>query len=340
MALINEIENYDDIKIALRGSISKPYSWKVRHELRDKLINAYNIQRMQMVNYSYAVDRSSNVFFRNFCGRVGLEEELHQAMLGTLFGSDISPWDLLARAEIGFIKYLAVNIQPEPDPSVKSMVNYILLDHLTHLKELSIQAGGMGMDIELVDEINSLPDGRKFGNQHVGFSGLIKSPYTSVADAFTKVSLRLVRAFEVSLREICQNLLLASPAEELKLFAREISVIDSCHLLMIDSMINPEENQAEQTFYDELAEVTLLNKLFLTEKEKSIKEIYDFMIAEDEMHLKVLGEMLYDFEGKDPSKLGTSKFFSALPRCTAERYLSKISSSEIDVDIAEIAKAA
>lgn len=339
MALINELENYDDIKTALRGGISAPYRWKIRAELRDKLINSYNAQRMQMINFSYAA-RSHHKTFRDFCCVAGLEEEFHQAMLGTLFGPDITPWDLLARAELGFVRYMATSIQSIPDLAVKSMVNYILLDHITHVKELANQARNLGMDAELLSEIDSLPAGRDFGRQFVKISGLIKSPYPFSADTSVKVNLRLARTFEISLRELCQNLLLASPLDELKLLAREISLIDSCHLLMIDSMINPEESVIEQTFYDELSEIILLNKGFSAEKEKNAKEIYDFMIAEDEMHLKVLGEMLYEFEDKNPSELSESKALYAPPRYTAERYLEQISDKEKDVTVAEIAKAA
>lgn len=338
MAQINEMESYEDIRNALKGTISEPYSWKIRPDLRNKLTAAYTLERTQMVNYDYAMLHAGDDTLKDFFARAGAEEELHQAMLGTLFGPNLSPWDLLARVEISFMRQMAVAAQSEQNVAVKSVINYILLDHITHARSLADNLKNFGLDEELIQEIKDMPNGREISQQFVPTADLLKTPYGASDDPATKVNLRLARAWEISIRELLQGVLLAVPTNELKLICRELSVIENEHLTMIESMINPEETVLESAFYDELAEVTILNKMFASEKEKSAKDIYDFMINEDERHLKILGGLLYDMEGKDPGALSDSKALNAPPRKTAENYLKDISGKELGTRAADISR--
>lgn len=338
MAQINEMENYEDIKSALQGTISEPYSWKMRPDLRNKLTAAYTLERQQMINYDYAMLHSSDELFRDFCARAEMEEELHQAMLGTLFGSNLSPWDLLVRTEMSFMQHMSTIVQSEQNVAVKSAINYILLDHINHARSLADNLARFGLDEELISEIRELPQGRELSQQFVETKDLLKTPYSETDDVVTKVNLRLARAWEISIRELLQSVLLAAPVDQVKLVCRELSVIENEHITIINSMINTHESQLESAFYDELAEVTILNRMFAAEKEKSAREVYEFIISEDERHLKILGGMLYDLEGKDPGELSSSKALYAQPRKTAENYLKDIASKELGVRAADISR--
>ena len=323
MVLINEIGDYDEIKAALRGTLKAPPTWQIRPELRNRVISAFTVERSHRLEIERLVGEAREENVRGILARVFLEEEIHQAMIGSLLKPTVVPWQHVVGSELAFIALTGTLAQIEPDTRVGAVFDYLLIDHLTQVKALTEETKALGLDPAMVDEVARLPDGRDFKDQFHPTEDLIKTPYPATADPGTKVNVRLVTMADTLVGELTAGLGVMGAPESLAQLARVIGTVEAGHHLMLRTLLNPEESVLERAFQSELAEVMGLNRLLSTEKESGAKEAYDFMVEEDEDHLRYLGAVLADVEGKDPIKLSDSNVFGAKPRRTLENYLAE-----------------
>lgn len=321
MVFINELENFEDIKLAAKGCLKNPFTWRIRSELRSRLINSFVLQlshyqqMCQLFNICPANDLKSAL------ARVCLEEQAHQTMVNSVF-QKVRAWEHYAETELAFINSLTWLAQVEPDPQVKDVYNYVLLDHTNHLQEL-LNVAGLEFHNELKEEVHQLPPGRPLSEQFKPTSWYIKDSYAPEADPATKANLRVVLGAETVINnQLCS--LIHIKNEDLRQWASLKNVVEATHILMLGSLLNPAESLYEKAFYTELAEVMNLNRLLAAEKESTAKEIYAFLIEEDELHLKMLGSLLADHEQVNPAQLSESKAFTAKPRRSPEHYLEQI----------------
>ena len=331
MVLINEIGDYEDIKSALRGALPAPPTWKVRPEWRNRVISAYAIERAHWLEIERLIGRAEDATVRNMLARIYLEEEAHQAVFSSLLGPAAVPWQPLIASELAFISLTTLLAQIEPDKHVKAVFDYLIIDHLTHVKALVDETKGLGIDQEMVEEADRLPAGREFSGQFWPTQDLISEPYRQTADPATKVSVRLVLMAETAVRELVETLGAIGSPESLILLGRRISTVESEHNLLLRTLLDPHESPLEQAFYSELAEVIGLNRLLATEKESGAKDAYEFVGEEDEDHLRYLGALMIEVEGRDPSVLSESPVFSAKPRRTLQNYLPEIIKTGLNV---------
>lgn len=329
--LINEIDDYDDILAVLRGTLTEPPTWRVRPEWRNRAISAYAIERAHWLAVEKLVSRAEDETVRNILARIYLEEETHQAIFSSLVSPAIVSLRLLIGSQLAFINLTSLLAQIEPDKRIKAIFEYLIIDHLTHVKALIDNAADEQIDDDMSEEVAALPPGREFRNQFLQTQDLINEPYKQTADPATKVNIRLVIMAEDIIRELVESLAVAGLSESLTLLGRRISAIETGHSLLLHTLINPDESPLEQAFYTELAEVTGLNRLLTTEKEGGIKDAYEFVIDEDEDHLRHLGGLLIEIEDKDPGELSDSKVFTAKPRRTLQRYLPEIVKTGLNI---------
>lgn len=321
MVLINELKTFEEIKLAAKGTLKSPFTWRIRPELRNRLLNAFMLelghyQRMcQLFNECPADDLKERL--ATVCG----EEQTHQTMVNSVF-KRLKMWEHYAEIELAFVNSVSWLAQVEPDSEVKDIYNCLLLDHTNHLQEL-INLKELDFSSELKEEINQLPSGRALAEQFKPTTWYLKRSYESDADPATKANLRVVIGAENTISNYVAWLV-NSEVTPLRELAGMKGIVEAGHLLMLGSKLNPKESITEKAFYAELAEVMNLNRLLAVEKESTAQDIYNFLIEEDEMHLKMLGSMLASREKIDPSKASESKAFTAKPRRTTEHYLEQL----------------
>jgi rubrerythrin len=324
MVLINEAGEYDDIKAVLRATRKAPPTWQVRPELRNRTMGALAIEAAHRREIEQLISATPDDTLQSILARVYAEEEVHQAMFGSLVNG-ASAVDYAVGAELAFISFVSTLAQIEPDELVAAFFNYLIIDHLTHTKALAEASTDWGLSGELLEEAARLPAGRAFENQFCATADLIKEPYGPAADPGTKVNIRLVRAADALVREQVENLALtAKKADPILETAREIGAVEVEHTLLLNTLIDPNETVLERGFYGELTEVMGLNRLLATEKSGDARDAYEFVVDEDEEHLRYLGAAIAETAGKDPSELSESKVFAARPRRKIENYLAYI----------------
>lgn len=324
MVLINEISDYQDLRAVLRGTVKEPPTWRVRPELRNRVICAFALERTHWRETEGLISWAAEPAFRNVLGRLYIEEEIHQAMFASLLRPNVSPWDHVVGSELALIYFLSTIAQIEPDESVKAIFNYLIIDHLTHAKELAAHTGDLGLSSELRAEAAGLPDGRKFEAQFCQTQDILKRGHLESADSATKVNLRLARSMDTLVRELVESVGLMGATPSLVELGRLISAVEVEHHLLLNSLFNPDETVIERAFYNELAEIMGLNRLLLTEKEGETKETYEFVASEDEDHLGMLGALISRLEGRDPATLSDSQALAAKPRRTVDNHLQAI----------------
>ncbi len=83
--------------------------------------------------------------------------------------------------------FTATNLaQIESDRDVKAIFNYIILDHIEHVRVLASEEYELDIDSPLVEEVKALPVGRPLELQFYPTQDLIKESYDEGADQGTK----------------------------------------------------------------------------------------------------------------------------------------------------------
>jgi len=321
MVLINELENFAEVKLAAKGSLKSPFTWRIRSELRNRLINTFLLELSHYQQMHQLFSHCSSADLKEALARVCLEEQTHQTMINSVF-KKLRMWEHYAETELAFINSLSWLAQVEPDAEVKEIYNHLLLDHATHLQEL-VNIKELEFNSDFKAEVSQLPAGRPLADQFKSTTWYLKTSYSPEADPATKANLRTVIGAENVISSY-NCWLINSEQQALRELASLKGVVEAGHLLMLEAKLNPDESMIEKAFYAELAEVMNLNRLLAAEKEATAQEIYSFLIEEDELHLKMLGSMLADMENIDPSQISQSKAFTAKPRRTTEHYLEQL----------------
>lgn len=330
MVLINDIGDLEDIKSVMRATALQPPAWNIRPELRNRIINAFALEKSHRSAMAGMLVQEHDDIVRNMLARIVSEEQVHQDMFGSLLRSDILPWQQIIGAELAFISWATTLAQIEPDPDAAAIFRYILLDHLDQAHTITNKAEALGIDPSIVDEVRDLPGGRPLEQQFHPTQDLIKEPYEEGADPGTKVNIRLMISTHSMTKELVESLGIIGSPEPLAQLGRLLGVVENEHQMMLQTLMNPDESPLEQAFLYELTEVMGLNRLLEVEKETSAREAYNFVVDEDENHLRYLGSMLTDVEGKDPREISSSAIFNAKNRRTQKKYLKEISENDID----------
>lgn len=342
MVLINEIGDLDDIKSVLRATVLQAPTWKIRPELRNRTINAAALEKWHWSEISQLITQEKNEIVRDMLVRIQCEEEVHRGMFASLLKPNVSSRERAIGTQMAFI-FTATNLaQIEPDKDVKAIFNYVILDHIEHVHVLASQEDELDIDSRLAEEVRALPVGRPLELQFYPTQDLIKEPYEAGADQGTKVNIRLMLAAEAATREQVESLVVDDASELSRHLGSLLGVVENEHQILLQTLLNPAESALERAFLSELTEVTGLNRLLAVEKESGASEAYQFAVDEDEDHLRYLGSMLLEFEGKDPIGESTSITFNAKPRMKQKKYLAELAKHEINLrpsgrSVAEVA---
>ena len=330
MVLINDIGDLEDIKSVMRATVLEPPTWNIRPELRNRIINAFALEKSHWSEMMGILGRESDEDARNMLARILSEEQIHQGIFGSLLSSGVLPWQHIIGAELALISLATTLAQIEPHPDVKAIFRYILLDHLDHVQAITNEAEGLGIDRAIVDEVRDLPGGRPLEQQFHPTQDLIKEPYEERADPGTKVNIRLMISTHAMTKELVESMGVFSSPKPLTELGGLLGVVENEHQTMLQTLINPDESPLEQAFLYELTEVVGLNRLLEVEKESSAREAYRFVVDEDENHLRYLGSMLMEIEGKDPREISDSSVFRAKNRRTQKKYLQEMNENDIN----------
>lgn len=225
MKLFNEMENLSEIQEEINGWTLKPIDKDEASTMElVELSSGYAVEQFQWENYYKSLALTPDKDIQKLYGKIAFQEEEHLSKIGSVADPNMTPMESSITLQMTAIQGLSEAAQLETNKTLKSTFNYILLDHLTHMKMLSdsaSRAGSKGNVFEIImvtlgagsavkikakpEEITKgtlqIREGRPIEKQFIPMSAIYKQPLNKdMVDVTSFVNAHTILANEMQLR--------------------------------------------------------------------------------------------------------------------------------------------
>jgi rubrerythrin len=239
---------------------------------------------------------------------------------------DVSPMEACLALETAAIEGFATAAQLEPVQACETAYNYALLDHMTQTKALADKAMEYGLDPQSVIKRQVEPqEGRPFDKQFVHTDDLLKEPVPKgQAGQLSLVNLHTVLASEMHLRNMFQILRQRFSESDWRYLCSMVTAVETEHICMIGSMVDPATTPLEYAMANELAEIRIHRLGLESATSDAAKEVHEHALEEDQEHLEWLSEAYARIERGDPGRFQPTDELFAQPQQSATQYIRQI----------------
>lgn len=188
------------------------------------------------------------------------------------------------------------------DVNVKNALDFALLEDFDHLYRyadyLDMQTGEKAE--ELVGRYTEIMPGRPTIAHH-------RHPYDSIRYAMTNpkpatmdlLAANIITAAEQQTMNYYMNTAALWPDEAGRRLYQEIGMIEEQHVSQYGSLLNPTLSWLENLLVHQFTECYLYWSCYETETDRHIKDVWDFMLQQELMHLHIAQNLLKEYEGKE-----------------------------------------
>jgi hypothetical protein len=228
--------------------------------------------------------------------RIRRVEHHQQTLINWLLPPDQSPLETTIAYEQTAIEVTASVAQNEPDPYMKRVYHFGMLEDFDHLYRYSA----------LLDRV----DGKDANNILQSYTDIMPGRPTVVEH----------RAPEDDLREPYNRLLYA-----------EIASIEEQHVTQYESIIDPDESLLEKWLLHEAAEVYNYYNCLQQESNSRVKEIWERFLAYELGHLHFVMDLFRSVEKRDPAEILPLEMPEPIKFSSQREYVRKVLAAEVDV---------
>lgn len=257
------------------------------------------------------------VFFQHNLARMNKElrpvlanirrvEQHQRTMINWLLGSDHSPLETTIAYEQTAIEVTASVALNEPDPYIKQMYRYGMLEDFDHLYRYSALLDRVeGKDANSITQCYSdIAPGRPTIEEHRHPEDDLRKHYNArKADPLTKLNALTIVAGEQQTLNFYSNIgpMFSDPVARM-LYA-EIASIEEQHVSHYESMIDPDETLLEKWLLHEASEVYNYYSCVESETNPRIKKIWERFLDYELGHLEIAKNLFKDIERRDPEEV-------------------------------------
>lgn len=325
---INERENYSEIQSEYKDWMVSPWDKNTVDPMtRMKAYQSKADEANQWSVYQRMAQATQQQELKElFAGHAFLEEE-HRSRIESLIDPTTSPLERVVVCEFLAVDHYSTFAQVEPSPEVREVFDYLLLDHVTHLRMF---AGKLreteGTDPQKLFYTHVPPrEGRPLGSQYVHTRDLFKTHYDKgVVDPITKVHVLSMLSCEADLHVNLHAFptFMQSDGSFKQLFA-ETRTIEGEHIAMLLSLIDPTQSIIETAIACEYMEVVNYRKNLEVERDTEVREVYQHNLIQDENMLASLVKMLQKYEHRDALYLLETDRLATSPQMSLEAYVQQ-----------------
>lgn len=323
--LFNEMENFDKVEKKISGWTLRPVEKERADPLEIvELYSGYAVEQYQWENYHDALALTPDKELQKLFARISLEEEEHLSMLGSLVDPRMSLIESSLALQMTAIQEFTAVAQLEPNESLRSAYDYMLLDHLTQMRILSDAAISQGVKPEDITKgMLRITEGRPFEKQFIPMDSLFRRPLDkNTADVASFVNARTILANEIQLRNDFQTFRRIMPAQDVRRLFNMVSAVENLHIIMLESLLDPTMSLLENAMINELMEIKNHSLGMQLSKHKDIRSVHEYALKEDEVHLGWLRDTYSDY-GSSEKFQPTDKLF-AQPEMSAKKYIDHV----------------
>ncbi len=192
--------------------------------------------------------------------------------------------------------------QREPDPYVKSALDFALLedfDHLYRYADLMDMENGIHAE-DLVGKYTEITPGRPTISEHRYPYDDIKRPISNkTADLQTKLCVGIITAAEQQTMNFYMNVCGTYPNDRGRKLYQEIGMIEEQHVSHYGSLMDPAATWLEGLLMHQYTECYLYYSCMETESCPKTKRVWEWLFSQELAHLQAAAKLLQKVEGKE-----------------------------------------
>ena len=266
--------------------------------------------------------------------RVRRVEHHQQTLINWLLPPDQSPLETTIAYEQTAIEVTASVAQNEPDPYMKRVYHFGMLEDFDHLYRYTALLDRVeGKDANnILQSYTDIMPGRPTVVEHRAPEDDLREPYNrALAAPLTKINALTIVGGEHQTRDYYMNVgpVFADPVAR-QLYA-EIASIEEQHVTQYESIIDPDESLLEKWLLHEAAEVYNYYNCLQQESNSRVKEIWERFLAYELGHLHFVMDLFKAVEKRDPAELLPLEMPEPIKFSSQRDYVRKVLAVEVNL---------
>ena len=260
-------------------------------------------------------------------------EQQQQKMINWMIPADESTLEVTIGYEQVAVDLTAYLARTEPDPTVKSALDFALLedfDHLYRYANLYEMTEGKKAE-KIVGGLTEITVGRPTMLEHRHPVDDVRRPYKDKkADLLTKLHVLTIVAGEQQTMNFYMNVGNRADSHLGRGLYAEIGQIEEQHVTHYESLADPTTSWFEQWVLHEYNECYLYYSCMESETDGRVKDYWQMHLEDELEHLKIASSLMKKHEKKDPEEMYPDK----LPELTIfqenKDYVREVLASQVD----------
>ncbi len=266
--------------------------------------------------------------------RVRRVEHHQQTLINWLLPPDQSPLETTIAYEQTAIEVTASVAQNEPDPYMKRVYHFGMLEDFDHLYRYTALLDRVeGKDANnILQSYTDIMPGRPTVVEHRAPEDDLREPYNrALAAPLTKINALTIVGGEHQTRDYYMNVgpIFADPVAR-QLYA-EIASIEEQHVTQYESIIDPDESLIEKWLLHEATEVYNYYNCLQQESNPRVKEIWERFLAYELGHLHYVMDIFKSVEKRDPAEILPLEMPEPIKFSSQREYVRKVLAAEVDI---------
>jgi rubrerythrin len=266
--------------------------------------------------------------------RIRRVEHHQQTLINWLLPPDQSPLETTIAYEQTAIEVTASVAQNEPDPYMKRVYHFGMLEDFDHLYRYSALLDRVdGKDANnILQSYTDIMPGRPTVVEHRAPEDDLREAYNRLLAApLTKLNALTIVGGEHQTRDYYMNIgpTFADPVAR-QLYA-EIASIEEQHVTQYESIIDPDESLLEKWLLHEATEVYNYYNCLQQESNSRVKEIWERFLAYELGHLHFVMDLFRSVEKRDPAEILPLEMPEPIKFSSQREYVRKVLAAEVDV---------
>lgn len=261
-------------------------------------------------------------------------EQHQQTLVNWLLPADQSVLETTIGYEQVAVEVTASVAQHEPDPYMKQVFDFGMLEDFDHLYRYSALLDRLeGKDANAILQCyTDIHPGRPTVEEHRDPMDDLREHYDRKSAApITKLNAMTILAAEQQTRNFYATVgnVYADPIAR-QLYA-EISSIEEQHVTQYESLTDPDETVLEKWLLHEATEVYNYLGCATQEKNDRIKAIWDRMLAYELGHLHFVADLFHSVEKRDPRDVVPETMPEAIEFTSHRAYVRDVLENQVDL---------
>lgn len=287
----------------------------------------------EAVRFSHACARINDAL-RLPLARIRRSEHHQQTLVNWLNPPDQSPLETTIGYEQTAIEVTAVLAQHEPDPYLKQVLDFGLLedfDHLYRFSALMDRVEGQDANNILQCYTDILP-GRPTIVEHRHPADDLREHYDrATAAPISKINSLIIVAAENQVHDYYMNVgpIFSDPVAR-QLYA-EIASIEEQHTTQYECMQDPNETLLEKWLLHEVSEVYAYYSCAQQEQNPRLKAIWERFVDYELGHLHEVMELMKQIEKRDPAEIVPTTLPTPIDFSSQRKYVRDVLATQVSL---------